>query len=121
MRDAGIYVRAPLKTFYHSLTDTQKAGFVSKQPKESKPDVQAADPGIARQYQGRASLGMESSDNRFVAFSYDGGRSLDLPKCVGSSYLFSRMGMVHSIAAALNFHSAYGAREHSNGFECWQM
>ena len=62
VRDAAIYVRAPLKAFYDSLTDAQKTGFAWKQPKASKPDDKASDSGMARQYQACATPGMESSD-----------------------------------------------------------
>ena len=63
VHDAGIFVRAPLKAFYDSLTDTQKAGFAWKQPKEgSRQGGKAADSGLARQYQACASPGMESSE-----------------------------------------------------------
>lgn len=63
VRDAAIYVRAPLKAFYDSLTDTQKAGFAWKQPKgNSQPGGKPADSGMARQYQACASPGMESSE-----------------------------------------------------------
>ena len=62
VRDAGIYIRAPIRAFYGSLTDDQKAGFAWKQPKEPKPDGKAADSGMARQYQACASPGVESSE-----------------------------------------------------------
>ena len=63
VRDAGIYVRAPLKVFYDSLTDPQKADFAWKQRKgSSQPDGKLADSGMARQYQACAAPGMESSE-----------------------------------------------------------
>ena len=63
VRDAGIYVRMPLKAFYDSLTDAQKAGFKWKQPQDnSGQSSKAADSTMARQYQACASPSLESSE-----------------------------------------------------------
>ncbi len=63
VRDAGIYVRAPLKDFYDSLTDAQKAGFDWKEPQDnSRSATKAADSGKARQYQACAAPSLESSE-----------------------------------------------------------
>ena len=62
VRDAGIFVRAPLKTFYDSLTDAQKASFEFKPPQDDP--AQAANTtnvGMRQQYQACASqIAMDS-------------------------------------------------------------
>ncbi len=63
VRDSGIYIRAPLKAFYNSLSDAQKAGFEWKQPQgNSAQNSKAADSGMARQYQACAAPSLESSE-----------------------------------------------------------
>ena len=63
LRDAGIYVRAPLKDFYDSLTEAQKAAFAWKQPSEEPgKGAEAANSSMARQYQACASPSLESAD-----------------------------------------------------------
>ena len=63
VRDSGIYIRAPLKAFYDSLSDAQKAGFEWKQPQgNSAQNSKAADSGMARQYQACAAPSLESSE-----------------------------------------------------------
>lgn len=62
-RDAGIYIRAPLKDFYESLNDQQKKDFAWKQPDDraklnSKPDNGA----MAKQYQTCAAPSLEASE-----------------------------------------------------------
>lgn len=63
VRDAGIYIRSPLKAFYETLTDAQKAGFAWKQPTD-KPGqaAKAASRGMARQYQACAAPSLEVSE-----------------------------------------------------------
>ena len=64
VRDAAIYVRAPLKAFYESLNDEQKKDFVWKQPddrakkQQAKPDNGA----MAKQYQACAAPSLEASE-----------------------------------------------------------
>lgn len=63
VRDAGIYIRAPLKAFYDLLNDEQKKEFTWKQP-----DTQAKQAGIpdngamAKQYQACAAPSLEASE-----------------------------------------------------------
>ena len=52
LRDAGISVREPVKSFYDALTNTQKNAFASQQPQSSShPDPKVADNGMNKQYQ----------------------------------------------------------------------
>jgi len=52
VRDAGIFVRVPLKTFYDSLTDAQKASFEVKQPQDDPDHAdKITNGGMSRQYQ----------------------------------------------------------------------
>ena len=63
VRDAGIYVRAPLKAFYESLSDEQKKDFVWKQPDARAKQHAAPDKGtLAKQYQACAAPSLEASD-----------------------------------------------------------
>jgi LTXXQ motif family protein len=63
VRDAGIYVRAPLKAFDETLTDAQKAGFAWKQPADNPRQAgKAASSGMARQYQACATPGLAASE-----------------------------------------------------------
>ena len=63
VRDAGISVRGPLKTFYDTLTVTQKNGFASRRP-SSEPPVEAKDanPGMNKPYQACASQNAEKAE-----------------------------------------------------------
>jgi len=63
VRDAGISVRAPLKTFYDSLTTTQKNSFASRRP-QTEPPVEAKDanPGMNKQYQACAAQNAEKAE-----------------------------------------------------------
>jgi len=64
VRDGGVYVRAPLKALYDTLTDAQKAKFEWKQPQErSRQSAAAANSGMGRQYQACASQGIEGSEH----------------------------------------------------------
>jgi LTXXQ motif family protein len=63
LRDAGIFVREPVKNFYDTLTNTQKNGFASQQPQNnSSPDPKAADSGVSRQYQACAWQNAEKAE-----------------------------------------------------------
>jgi hypothetical protein len=63
VRDAGIYVRAPLRAFYEQLSDEQKKAFAWKQPAEPVTQPGKADNGaMARQYQTCAAPGHEASE-----------------------------------------------------------
>jgi hypothetical protein len=63
VRDAGIYIRAPLKAFYQTLTDAQKAGLAWKQPADNPRQAgKAASSGMARQYQACAAPSLEASE-----------------------------------------------------------
>lgn len=63
VRDAGISVRAPLKTFYDSLTTTQKNSFASRRPQtEPPPEAKDANPGMNKQYQACASQNAEKAE-----------------------------------------------------------
>lgn len=62
VRDAGIYVRGPIKAFYDSLTDAQRAGFKWKQSQNDlSQSAKVANSSMARQYQACASPSLESS------------------------------------------------------------
>jgi hypothetical protein len=60
VRDAGVLVRAPLKTFYESLTDAQKANFDFK-PLAAGHDDKAANAAMGRQVQACAAQTDEDS------------------------------------------------------------
>jgi LTXXQ motif family protein len=63
VRDAGVYVRAPLKTFYDSLTDAQKANFAWKPSQgHSRQAAKPADGAMQAQYQACASASLEGSE-----------------------------------------------------------
>ncbi len=67
VRDAGIYVRAPLKAFYDSLNDQQKNDFDWKQPDDrakpnAKPDNGAMNGAMAKQYQACAAPSLGASE-----------------------------------------------------------
>ena len=64
VRDAGVYIRVPLKDFYGSLSDEQKARFTWKQSgdrakRPSKPDSGAT----AKQYQACAAPSQQASEH----------------------------------------------------------
>jgi len=61
VRDAGIFIRAPLKDFYDSLTDVQKTSFAMKPP-ETNVDNKAAQDTVERQYQACAAPGLQSAE-----------------------------------------------------------
>jgi hypothetical protein len=61
VRDAGIFIRAPLKDFYDSLTDVQKASFAMK-PQEANADSKAAQDAMGRQYQACAAPGLQAAE-----------------------------------------------------------
>jgi hypothetical protein len=62
VRDAGIFVRAQLKTFYDSLTDDQKASFAFKPPQDDPRQAgNNTNSGMAQQYKACASqIAMDS-------------------------------------------------------------
>jgi hypothetical protein len=63
VRDAGISVHAPLKTFYDSLTTTQKNSFASRRPQTEPPaEAKDANPGMNKQYQACASQNAEKAE-----------------------------------------------------------
>ncbi len=63
VRDAGISVRAPLKTFYDSLTTTQKNSFASRSPQTEPPaQANAANSGMNKQYQACAAQNAEKAE-----------------------------------------------------------
>jgi hypothetical protein len=63
VRDAGISVRGPLKTFYDTLTVTQKNGFASRRPSSEPPaEAKDANPGMNKQYQACASQNAEKAE-----------------------------------------------------------
>ena len=64
VRDAGIYVRAPLKAFYDKLSDEQKREFIWKQPEDdrAKPNAKPDNGAMAKQYQACAAPGQEASE-----------------------------------------------------------
>jgi hypothetical protein len=61
VRDAGTSIRAPLKAFYDSLTDAQKAGFQIKQPPQAAQQT-ANNPGGAMGRQVQACAGRITGD-----------------------------------------------------------
>ncbi|MBI3702358.1 MAG: Spy/CpxP family protein refolding chaperone [Rhizobiales bacterium] len=63
LRDAGIYVRVPLKDFYDSLTDAQKTLFKWRQPQDSsRQGANATKAAMGRQYQACASQSLAGSE-----------------------------------------------------------
>ncbi len=63
VRDAGISVRAPLKTFYDSLTTTQKNSFASRRPQAEAPvEAKDANPAMNKQYQACAAQNAEKAE-----------------------------------------------------------
>ncbi len=70
VRDAGVYIRAPLKTFYDGLSDEQKAKFEWKQPPQddggqntdANQNTKPQDSAMARQYQMCAAPSLEGSE-----------------------------------------------------------
>jgi len=63
VRDAGISMRGPLKTFYDTLTETQKSSFASQQPQSNlAPDRKGANNGMNKQYQACASQNVEKAE-----------------------------------------------------------
>ncbi len=63
VRDAGIFVRGPLKTFYDTLTTTQKNSFASRRPQSEPPaEAKDANPGMNKQYQACASQNAEKAE-----------------------------------------------------------
>jgi hypothetical protein len=61
VRDAAIYVRAPLEAFYNSLGKEQKAKFAWTPPQPQQ-DAKAANAGMTRQFQACAGQGMAASE-----------------------------------------------------------
>jgi LTXXQ motif family protein len=63
VRDAGISVRGPVKTFYDTLTTTQKSSFASRRP-QSEPAAEAKDanPAMNKQYQVCAAQNAERAE-----------------------------------------------------------
>lgn len=61
VRDAGIFIRAPLKDFYDSLSDVQKASFEMK-PQETNTESKAAKDAMGRQYQTCAAPGLQAAE-----------------------------------------------------------
>ena len=61
VRDAAIYIRAPLDAFYNSLSKEQKAKFVWTPP-QPRQDTKAAKAGMATQFQACAAPGMAASE-----------------------------------------------------------
>jgi hypothetical protein len=67
VRDGGVYLRAPLKALYDSLTEAQKAKLEWKQPQERlREGAAAANSATGRQYQACASQSAEGSE-RMIA------------------------------------------------------
>jgi hypothetical protein len=63
VRDAGIAMREPLKSFYASLRANQKSSFTTEQPQNSSPpDPKTADPAMNRQFQACASQNAEKAE-----------------------------------------------------------
>lgn len=63
VRDAGMYIRAPVKSFIDTLTETQKNSFISRQPVSNPPpDQKTADNGMNRQYQACAAPNVERAE-----------------------------------------------------------
>jgi hypothetical protein len=61
VHDAGIYVRAPLETFYNSLTAAQKKKFEWTQ-RSDQPDAKSANSEMGKQYQACAARGAAASE-----------------------------------------------------------
>ena len=63
VRDAGVYIRAPLKTFYDTLSKEQKADYVWKQPDDrAKQNAKPDNGAMARQYQACAAPSQEAAE-----------------------------------------------------------
>jgi hypothetical protein len=63
VRDAGIFIRAPLKKFYDSLSDSQKANFLVQPPANDRnPDSNAAKAAMGRQYQACAGPSLQGAE-----------------------------------------------------------
>jgi hypothetical protein len=63
VRDAGIYIRTPLKAFYESLNDEQKKEFTWKQPDTQAKQTGKLDNGaMAKRYQACAAPSQEASE-----------------------------------------------------------
>lgn len=63
VRDAGIAVRGPLKTFYDSLTNTQKNSFATRSPQPEPPaEAKVANSGMNKQYQACAAQNAEKAE-----------------------------------------------------------
>jgi hypothetical protein len=63
VRDAGISARGPLKTFYDTLTTTQKNSFASRHPQAETPAAtKDANPGMNKQYQACAAQNAEKAE-----------------------------------------------------------
>jgi len=63
VRDAGIFIRAPLKKFYDSLNDSQKANFiVQPRANDANPDPNAAKEAMGRQYQACAGPSLQGAE-----------------------------------------------------------
>jgi len=67
VRDAGISMREPLKTFYDSLSTTQKNGFASLQPQSNLPPDPKATNSMNKLYQACASQNVEKSERLIKA------------------------------------------------------
>jgi hypothetical protein len=63
VRDAGIFVRGPLKSFYDGLTEAQKGSLTSRQPQAGIPDdPKRTNTDMNRQYQACASQNSEKAE-----------------------------------------------------------
>lgn len=63
VRDAGIFVRGPLKSFYDTLTTTQKNSFAIHQPQNNLPvEAKGANAGMNKQYQACALQNSEKAE-----------------------------------------------------------
>lgn len=63
VRDAGIFIRAPLKNFYDSLSDSQKASFTVKPPiSDPNTDSKAAKEAMGRQYRACAGPSLQGAE-----------------------------------------------------------
>lgn len=63
VRDAGVYIRAPLKDFYDSLSDEQKAKFTWKQSGDQpKPSAKPDNGAMAKQYQACAAPSQQAAE-----------------------------------------------------------
>lgn len=78
VRDAGVYIRGPLKDFYDSLSKEQKAGYEwqQKQPEpranaNRKPDNGAMAGAMARQYQACAAPSAQASERLLRAIEQE--------------------------------------------------